>query len=290
MKPASPALVAYLATQATLRSVSVTFADLFTVTLSTGQVIYSTSANVDVIYGGHTYSHSGLWIKGLKYRSTIGLDSDQQTVVLAAAPGWTLNGATLSRALINGAFDGASIQRDRVFFSDVVGGTAIGSVTLFSGLFLTIKVGALASLATVANQLRYLDQPMPRNLFTLRCNHTLYDSGCGVSKASFATSGTVQAGTTASVIATSTAIATHVQGLILFTSGAANGIQAQVVDVNSGAVALAYPLPVLPAVGDGFKLYAGCDHTSATCQAKFSNLANFRGYPSIPSPQQALTS
>jgi len=290
MKPVSSALQTYLAAQAQSRGVSAKFADLYTITLATGQAIRATGADVSITYGGNTFVANQLLIKGLKYRSTIGLDADQQDIAIAAVNGWTLNGASLMRAIINGAFDGAAIQRDRVFFSDFVGGTAIGDVILFKGLFLSIKAGALVASATVANDLRYLDQPMPRNVYALRCNHTLYDSGCGLSKASFATPGTVQAGTTAGVIASGVALAAHMQGLILFTSGAADGIQAQVLDVNSGAIALAYPLPVTPNVGDSFSLYSGCDHTTATCQAKFSNLANFRGYPFIPSPQQALTS
>jgi uncharacterized phage protein (TIGR02218 family) len=290
MKPASPALVTYLAAQATLKSVSAKFADLFTITLVTGQTIYSTGADVDISYGGNLFVHNGLYVKGLKYKSTIGLDADQQDTMLVAAAGWALNGATLPQAIRNGAFDGATLQRDRLFFSDYVGGTQIGDVLLFKGLFLSIKAGALAAQATVANDLRLLDQPMPRNVFTLRCNHTLYDSGCTLSKASYATTGTVQSGTTASAIATSVALAAHVQGIILFTSGVANGLQAGVADVNSGTVSLTYPLPVLPAVGDSFTLYQGCDHTKSTCQAKFNNLANFRGYPFIPAPQQALTS
>jgi hypothetical protein len=40
--------------------------------------------------------------------------------------------------------------------------------------------------------------------------------------------------------------------------------------------------------GDGFTVYYGCDHTPGTCQSKFNNLANFRGFPSVPPPQMAI--
>jgi uncharacterized phage protein (TIGR02218 family) len=36
------------------------------------------------------------------------------------------------------------------------------------------------------------------------------------------------------------------------------------------------------AVGDSFLLQAGCDRRAATCQTKFSNFLNFRGFPHIP--------
>jgi uncharacterized phage protein (TIGR02218 family) len=36
------------------------------------------------------------------------------------------------------------------------------------------------------------------------------------------------------------------------------------------------------AVGDGFRVVAGCDKRAETCRAKFDNLLNFRGFPHIP--------
>jgi len=48
-----------------------------------------------------------------------------------------------------------------------------------------------------------------------------------------------------------------------------------------------YPLPAAPAAGDALTVYAGCDHTPATCAARFSNLASFRGFPYVPPPQIA---
>lgn len=34
--------------------------------------------------------------------------------------------------------------------------------------------------------------------------------------------------------------------------------------------------------GDAFALVAGCDHSFATCKAKFANALNFRGFPHLP--------
>lgn len=38
----------------------------------------------------------------------------------------------------------------------------------------------------------------------------------------------------------------------------------------------------VPAPGDRVRLEAGCDKRKETCQAKFDNLKNFRGFPDIP--------
>ena len=48
-----------------------------------------------------------------------------------------------------------------------------------------------------------------------------------------------------------------------------------------------YPLPSTPATGDAFTVAFGCDHTRGTCQGKFNNLVNFRGFPFVPPPQIA---
>jgi len=47
-------------------------------------------------------------------------------------------------------------------------------------------------------------------------------------------------------------------------------------------------LPALKAVGDTFGVTAGCDRRFATCQAKFDNAVNFRGFPHIPGSDYVL--
>ena len=42
------------------------------------------------------------------------------------------------------------------------------------------------------------------------------------------------------------------------------------------------------AVGDTFGVTAGCDRRFATCQAKFDNAVNFRGFPHIPGSDYVL--
>jgi uncharacterized phage protein (TIGR02218 family) len=37
-----------------------------------------------------------------------------------------------------------------------------------------------------------------------------------------------------------------------------------------------------PAAGDAFAVTAGCDKRVETCKARFANVVNFRGFPSMP--------
>lgn len=150
-------------------------------------------------------------------------------------------------------------------------------------------VGRTSATLTVASELVVLDYDMPHNLFSPTCNHTLYDSGCGVVRGTYAAAGSAGAGSTASAIMFSGAVAQHTQGSIVFSSGANANVRATVKTVSVGATLnLIYPLPFTPATGDSFTVYAGCDHTQSTCAQRFSNLSNFRGFPYVPPPQMAV--
>jgi uncharacterized phage protein (TIGR02218 family) len=75
---------------------------------------------------------------------------------------------------------------------------------------------------------------------------------------------------------------------MVFSSGVNANVRATVKSVVAGAsLALMYPLPAAPAAGDAFTVYSGCDHTPATCAAKFGNLARLRGFPYVPPPEIA---
>ncbi len=288
MKAASPALVALLDAARRAPDSTLAFAECFTFTLSTGTAYRWTNVDFPVGYGGATFLASGPLVQGLKYKATVGLEVDKQQIVVAARPTDLINGAPLLVALRDGAFDGAAVRRDRVFLASP-GGVAVGGVTLFKGRVSTIdQVGRTSATLTVASDLVALDIDMPRNLFSPTCLHALYDSGCGVARGTYASAGVAGVGSTASAIVFSGAAASHAQGSIVFASGANANVRATVKSVAAGsALNLVYPLPFAPAPGDAFTVTAGCDHTQATCAARFSNLARFRGFPYVPPPQTA---
>jgi uncharacterized phage protein (TIGR02218 family) len=288
MKSASTALVALINAVRTAPDSTIAFADCFTFTLSTGTAYRWANIDSQIVYNGATFTASGPLVEGLKYKASVGLEVDKQQITIAARPTDLVNGAPLLIALRDGAFDGASVQRDRVFVT-VPGGAVVGGVTLFKGRVSTVdQVGRTSATLTIASDLVVLDYDMPRNLFSPTCVHTLYDSGCGVPRGAYAAKGTAGPGSTSSAIIFSGAAANHVQGAIVFSSGANANVRATVKSVAGGlALNLIYPLPFAPAPGDAFTVYAGCDHTQNTCASAFMNLANFRGFPYVPPPQMA---
>jgi hypothetical protein len=290
----------------------IAFADCFTFTTTLGTIYTWTNFDVSVPYNGYTFLATGPLVQGLKYKGSAGLEVDKQQMTIAARPTDLINGAPFLVALRDGAFDGAEVQRDRVFLtlpslagagaigSFVIGSSAIGAggftglavvggVTLFKGKISTVDaVGRTQATVTVASDLVILDYDMPRNLFSPTCVHTLYDSGCGVIRGTYSATGTAGAGSTASTIYSSVAAASHAQGSLVFTSGENANVRATVKSVGVGVgFNLMYPLRFAPAIGDAFTVAAGCDHTQGTCQARFNNLAHFRGFPYVPPPELA---
>ncbi|ODR94715.1 beta tubulin [Methyloceanibacter stevinii] len=76
------------------------------------------------------------------------------------------------------------------------------------------------------------------------------------------------------------------RGLLIWTSGANDGCTSEVklhAKASSGVtIELWQAASEAIAAGDGFIVQAGCDKQFGTCRAKFSNTANFRGFPHVP--------
>jgi uncharacterized phage protein (TIGR02218 family) len=283
MKATTSAVRTLLSAAMAAPDAQVQFAECFTFITTVGATYTWTNFDLPIAYNGYTFLASGPLVQGLKYKGTVGLEVDKQQVIIAARPTDLINGAPLLEALRDGAFDGAPVYRDRVFLAGP-SWTVVGGVRMFQGRVSTVDaVGRTQATVTVARDLVILDYDMPRNLFSPTCVHTLYDSGCGVIRGAYAANGTAGAGSTQSAIYSSVAAAQHMQGSLVFSSGQNANVRATVkVAYPASGFALMYPLPFEPATGDAFTVYAGCDHTLATCQTRFNNKANFRGFPFVP--------
>jgi uncharacterized phage protein (TIGR02218 family) len=288
MKATAPAVEALLAAAMASPDAQVLFAECFTFITTTGTQYTWTTVDYDVSFNGAVFSAKGPLVSGLKYKGSVGLEVDKQQITIAARPTDTINGAPFIVALRDGAFDGAPIFRDRVFLTGPIG-AVVGGVRLFQGRVSTVdNVGRTQATLTVASDLVILDYEMPKNLFSPTCLHVLYDAGCGIIRGTFSINGTVGAGSNSSTINFLGARAGDAQGSLVFTSGANANVRATVKSVAVGsAYNLMYPLPFAPAPGDAFNVAFGCDHTQGTCQGKFNNLINFRGFPYVPPPQLA---
>lgn len=83
------------------------------------------------------------------------------------------------------------------------------------------------------------------------------------------------------------------RGLLSVINGGGAGLSAHVkVDRTAGAgrrIVLWQSIQAKLRAGDVIRLTAGCDKRAETCRAKFGNILNFRGFPSIPGEDWLMT-
>lgn len=122
---------------------------------------------------------------------------------------------------------------------------------------------------------------VPRLKFQGLCNHVLYDSQCALARSSYKYSGTCStiSGNTVTVAGVGAAHGAGwaVGGYISF-----GDLDYRLVIAQSGDIlTLRIPFENDP-TGETLDVYAGCDHTLTTCNSKFSNAANYGGFPFVP--------
>lgn len=71
-------------------------------------------------------------------------------------------------------------------------------------------------------------------------------------------------------------------GIILFTSGVLSGMYYQINHWDGTLLTMQLPFVVLPAPGDTFTIWPGCDHTQNDCFNKYNNIVNMRAELTMP--------
>lgn len=207
------------------------------------------------------------------------------------------------QAIVQRFFDNAYFYRDVVFVTafgqppigngtvDRFSNASDGRVNMFTGRVSTIsKVGSSSCQMTIKDDRMLLDTDYPRNNYQAMCRWTLYGTGCTLSKASYANTGTVASTPTATRIpwASGKPVGYFNQGTVVFTSGVADGETRTISSQDGASITVVPPLPTVPATGDAFTAYPGCDHTLPTCTSKFANQVHFPNYPYVPPPNTTI--
>lgn len=281
MKTATAGMIAMLQNNNTFY-----IADLYTFTLQNGAVYYYTDADITLVYDTHTFVHNELRLQRTGTKLTTGLEVDTMSINVYPQSTDLMNGVTFLKALAQGQIDGAIVKVDRAIMT-AWGDLSNGVISMFIGRVSEANMSRTNAVITVKSELELLNIQMPKNLYNLSCIHTLYDAGCTLAKTSFQTTTSINSGSTTTTLKFTDAQATGYfeQGFLVFTSGANNGLKRTIKTHTNGTLTLALALPSIPAVGDTFTIYAGCDRTQSTCVNKFNNLLHFRGFPFIPPPE-----
>lgn len=274
-------------------------AHLYQFTSATGEQDYFTDFDISIFYNNITWKATSLRFEGLQRKLGIGTSVDEQSLKIWASPTDTMFGSLFLPGAEQGLLDGAVIVRQRIIWEFVTGNVAqdilnppLFVFTLFTGYTSQITKGGVSHVEMkVKSALLKLNVNMPRNYFQPGCLWTLYDQGCGLAKASFAANFTVTGSNVTTVSVASGTVQPSVggdgnpqfaQGRLLFNSGPNAGLQVLIDTNDASNFYLAYPLDQLPNNGDSITVYPGCSKSFATCQQKFNNAANFRGFDKVP--------
>lgn len=284
------------ATAALLATRQFQWVGLYKIAFVNGGTFYFTTGDAPLTFGGNTYltaAQSGA-IFGkegsrtmIKWRIGVEVDTMQFDVM---PNGGTLNSQKWLDAIKQGVFDSADVTFYHAYWPKQAWTPTIlptGVLVMFAGRVAPLSAGRSATNFTVNSYLDLLNQALPRNIYQAGCMNTLYDSACTLNSATFLVAGTALTGSTASLINATIANATGYfdLGKITFTSGANSGLSRAIktyINGSPGTISVQPPFPNAPANGDTFNIFPGCDHAQSTCSGKFSNLANFRGFPNIP--------
>ena len=259
-------------------------ADLYTLTLGNGTVYRWSGADVAVVGGGNTWVIGPGMSRGMA-RFETGISVDDLSVQMTDNVGTVINGQSLFVFVRSGGLIGSRMQIDKSFWP-VGASQATGAVYWFAGRVEGVAGDRYSVSLTVRSDLDRLNINVPREIYQPQCRNTVYDSACTLQQSAWAVTGTA---TGASTPDKTTFYVTLAQaddwfdlGVVTFTSGPNAGITRSVKQYLGGAMAASMPWPFPVSIGDAFSVVPGCDGQQTTCMTKFSNLANFRGFPYIP--------
>ncbi len=242
-------------------------------TRADGRVMGFTDCDVDLVVEGVTYEASAA-LSPSEAVTSLGLAVDEQEV-----QGGINSDAVTEEDLARGLFDGASVEVLEIDWSsqrrhDTLGHYYLGEVS-------RTEVSFTAELRSEAGNLA-----QKRGRFvTSTCDAELGDNRCGFDATALQVSCTIGAlvGEADFVVDGLPAGTdnTYSGGTLIWTSGANLG-QRHDVRAHRGSNLGLWRAPLEPmSAGDAFDLLPGCDKSISTCHARFSNSANFRGFPTI---------
>lgn len=273
-------------------------AECYTITPTEGAVMRYTDTQRDVsvveVFGVNRYIYEAnkVLITGLRSRSSIGIEVDEQDAEIAYSESDTLfqNWISWANALKLGRLDGAIVTRDRFFRASWAPTDPwMAGCRMFSGFVSMLDtVGRTKASIKVKSILEKLNVQMPRDLYQPPCKNVLGDTKCGVDLNAVAVIGTVGAGASKTVIPWTGADPLYGIGKIHITNTDMATRIRTVSFATSTDLVLVYPLDFIPPAGMEFTAYPGCDRSFARCgDFHASPEDHFGGYPFVPVAETA---
>lgn len=221
-----------------------------------------------------------LWFGGLVHRAAPGLTPS----AIRRTGGFTDEGADVEGALADDSIAESDLAAGRYDGAQV----AIGAVdweTLEHAVFYRGAIEGLsregnsfaAELASAKAALAI--DPVPRS--SPGCRAAFCGPGCGLSPARFTRRAVVSGVAEGKVLCAAVDPTPYAGGQLRWLDGPQAGLGATILAADAGGLTLDRTPDGVEA-GMRALLREGCDHTIATCSARFGNAANFQGEPFLP--------
>lgn len=266
--------------QAHLDTGATTTAFCWKIERADGVVLGFTEHDRDLSFDGVTYEAASGFTRS-QVAQSLGLSIDNMDVA-----GAVQSDMITEEDIAAGRYDLAQITIYRVNWADVSQRVVEGRAQLGE-----IRRGVLTFSAEVRSLTDRLNQRIGR-VYHYFCDADLGDARCGIdlTSATYKATGTVGAAPTARFLilsgVTGYDAGWFTGGLLTITSGALDTIAREIKEhtIVEGVhyAELWQALPDTPTAGDSLQVTAGCDKTFPTCQARFANTDNFRGFPHMP--------
>lgn len=232
---------------------------------------------------------------GLTYEPALGMiPSDLQTSGDLSVDNLDAKGALMVLGIAEddiaaGLWDLCDVRVLRVNWADLT----MGAEKIKRGSFGEISIGR----DSFSNEVRGITQRLQQTIgdvVSASCKADLFDSRCKVvaTEGTWKFSGIAVSGVTSDrqfgASGLTQAAGFFDAGKVTWSTGANAGLSMEIrAHAAGGNIELQEPMPYTIAAADTFTVFAGClKRATEDCTGKFSNIINFRGFPSVPGQDQ----
>lgn len=265
--------------RAKLDQVTTTFCHCWRLARRDGHVIGFTDHDGDLTFGGVTYrARAGLRASELENAASL-------APAVREAVGALSDDSLNETELLNGLYDGASVETWLVDWSAPQDRLLLDVATIGE-----VRRDDISFTAELRSAAHVFDQPRGRS-FQRDCSADVGDSRCMIDTGEpmYSRRATIISAQTDVLMTTLDREAPNgffTGGAARFESGVNAGaslaIRSHRLEDGRAVIALWAPTGAPARAGETLILTAGCDKRPETCQTKFGNIANFRGFPHMP--------
>ncbi len=189
--------------------------------------------------------------------------------------------------LLSGLYDYAEVEIFQLNWQD----SSMGKIKLLSGSLGEIQVNDHHFIAEIRGKTQGLQQVIGA-AFSPECRAELGGQSCHVKLDDFEQVSKVSSVISLDIFLDGGGLKPdkyYNYGGLRWVTGRNSGIFCEIKNYETGRITLYDQMPYNIAVGDIYKITAGCDKRAESCKNKFSNFLNFQGEVSIPGNDALFT-